>query len=147
MQNVGLDVALKNGRIPISFSPQIEHGFVDLQDLAKVVCSIISDPKHHNYARYELVAENTSYDNIAQLISKEAKKNVHCHILPMKDYLNIMMSSYYVRNEHAEDAIVRMMMYYDRWGVLGNPNVLRYLLGREPTRWKDYLKRELRTSS
>jgi len=115
MQNVALDVAVQSGKIPISFSPNIEHGFVDLDDLAHVVCSIILNPTHHNYARYELVAENISYNNIAQLIARGAQCDVQCHVLPMKDYLKIIMGSHYVRNEQAEDAIVRMMMYYDRW--------------------------------
>ncbi|KIJ27596.1 hypothetical protein M422DRAFT_271199 [Sphaerobolus stellatus SS14] len=141
------DVAVNTGKIAIGFSPFVEHAFVDLNDLALTVLTIIRDPKSHSYACYELVAENISYHNIARLIAQEVRRDVQCEVLSTKDYLALMTGSYYVRNEHAEDAITRIMMYYDRWGLLGNPNVLRFLLGREPTSWTDYLRRELPTDS
>jgi hypothetical protein len=34
-----------------------------------------------------------------------------------------------------------MNRHYDRYGFLGNPNVLRMLLGRSPTSFRDYVLR------
>jgi hypothetical protein len=33
--------------------------------------------------------------------------------------------------------------HYDAHGLIGNPNVLRWMLGREPTRFADFVNREL----
>jgi hypothetical protein len=38
-----------------------------------------------------------------------------------------------------------MNAHYDAHGLIGNPNVLRWILGREPTRFADFVKRELPT--
>ena len=39
-----------------------------------------------------------------------------------------------------------MNAHYDAHGLIGNPNVLRSNLGREPTRFVDFVKRELPTA-
>ncbi|CAF4260040.1 unnamed protein product, partial [Adineta steineri] len=36
-------------------------------------------------------------------------------------------------NEYVQDGFARIMFYYNRWGLTGNNNILRFLLGREPT--------------
>jgi hypothetical protein len=44
-------------------------------------------------------------------------------------------------NEHAIENLVRMFTYYDRWGLMGNPHVLRWLLQREPTSLETFFQR------
>lgn len=138
-------MVLKSGRIPLGFSPFVEHSFIDVTDLAQIARLVILDPKQHNLARYELVAQNISYHDIAKLVAKAATKDIQCEILSQKDFIKHMTGSPYVRNEHAEDSVMRMMVYYDRWGVAGNPNILRWLLGREPITWAEYTLREVRS--
>jgi hypothetical protein len=36
-----------------------------------------------------------------------------------------------------------MFEYYDQWGLAGNSNVLRWLVGREPTSLSGFIQREL----
>ena len=47
-------------------------------------------------------------------------------------------------SEYAFENLVRMFEYYDRWGLAGNPNVLRWLLQREPTSIETFVERTLR---
>jgi len=115
MQNVDLAAALKTGKIHLGFSSSISQGFLDLVDLAAVVLKIIHNPSEHNYARYELVAQNVTYDQIAETISKISRKVVRCQVLDAKEYLAMMNQRGEIRNEYAEDAVLRIMMYYDRW--------------------------------
>ena len=42
---------------------------------------------------------------------------------------------------YAVDNLVRMFEYYDQWGLVGNPNVLRWLLKREPTSLEGFIAR------
>lgn len=41
------------------------------------------------------------------------------------------------------ETMVRMNAHYDAHGLVGNPNVLRWLLGREPTTYRAFVRREL----
>jgi hypothetical protein len=41
----------------------------------------------------------------------------------------------------------RMNAHYDNHGLIGNPNVLRWILGREPNDFAGFVRRELRQSA
>ena len=41
------------------------------------------------------------------------------------------------------DTLCRMNAHYDAHGLVGNPNVLRWVLGRNPTRFEDFVRREM----
>lgn len=40
-----------------------------------------------------------------------------------------------------------MNAHYDRHGLIGNPNVLRWILGREPNDFGGFVRRELLQSA
>ena len=44
-------------------------------------------------------------------------------------------------SEYAVEMLVRMFEYYDQWGLVGNPNVLKWLLKREPTSLEMFIER------
>jgi hypothetical protein len=46
-------------------------------------------------------------------------------------------------SEYEEDAMARLIFYYIRWGLTGNKNILRCMLGREPMSVEDYIVRSL----
>ncbi|KIJ34271.1 hypothetical protein M422DRAFT_782910 [Sphaerobolus stellatus SS14] len=143
MQNVDLDIAQK-GQLPIGFSSTIEHGFLDMLDLITVILKIISNPSAHAMARYELVAENICYEKIAGVLGDVLGREVKCNVMPAKQFLARMNDLGEIKSEYAEDAILRLMQYYDRWGLVGNPNILQWLLEREPVTWETYARRELK---
>ncbi|KIJ46905.1 hypothetical protein M422DRAFT_29092 [Sphaerobolus stellatus SS14] len=144
MQNVDLELALRTRKIPLGYSSDHAQGFVDLVDIAAVVRKILQDPDDHNLARYELVSQNISYKDIAKLVSEAARREIKCDDMTPAEYLATMNSERNIRNEYTEDIVLRILLYYDRWGLVGNSNTLRWLLGREPNSWQSYLKREIR---
>lgn len=144
MQNISISQTLRSGKIPLGYSASISHGFVDLIDVIDVAAKIILNPSPHYFARYELVGQNISYEDIARLISQLSRRTVRCDVMTNVEFLQKMKASGEVHNENAEDSLMRLMVYYDRWGLIGNSNTLRWLLGREPTTWDSYVRRELR---
>jgi hypothetical protein len=48
------------------------------------------------------------------------------------------MGKYTVEN------LIRMFEYYDQWGLVGNPNVLRWLLKRDPASLKSFVQKTLK---
>ena len=115
MQNVSFEHVVTTSKIPIAYSSSVVHGFVDLADFATVARSIILAPNRHNLARYELVGENISYDGVARVVARVCRKDIQCDVLPAKEFVARMKASGEVRSEYAEDAIERLMLYYDRW--------------------------------
>ena len=48
------------------------------------------------------------------------------------------------REEYAIENLGRMFEYYDQWGLIGNPNVLMWVLKREPTSLESFIERTVR---
>jgi len=46
-------------------------------------------------------------------------------------------------DDHRHDAMFRLFDHYGRYGITGNPNVLAWLLGRPPTTFAQYVRRNL----
>ncbi|MEW6084852.1 MAG: hypothetical protein AB1607_09675 [Chloroflexota bacterium] len=44
-------------------------------------------------------------------------------------------------NRYAVENLTRMFEYYDKRGLVGNPNVLKWILKREPTSLASYVGR------
>ncbi|TFY51609.1 hypothetical protein EVG20_g10922 [Dentipellis fragilis] len=146
MQNVSIADVLKSGHINIPWEPSVLHGFLDLDDLGAVAVSILLSPEKHVRARYELVGQNLTYDEVAQVFTKFNKTRGG----PAVESVKIEQEAFFARFEvggrrlesWTKNAFHRMMTYYDERGLPGSTNILRYLLGREPTTWKALLERE-----
>jgi hypothetical protein len=41
------------------------------------------------------------------------------------------------------DGLIKMFDYYASYGLIGNPRVLNWLLGRQPATLMDFLKRQI----
>jgi len=115
MQNIAISQTVRSGKIPLGYSPSISHGFVDLLDVIEVIVKIILNPSQHNYARYELVGQNITYDDIARVISRISRKNVRCEVMSSSTFVAKMKYGGEVTSEYAEDSLTRLLVYFDRW--------------------------------
>ena len=146
LQNIDVGEAVRTGVHRKPYSPQTRLSHVDLDDVTDVAAAVVGDPAHH-YATYELCGDDyVSEATIAQVISEVSGVPVTAEYLP----LSLIASSERQQVEEAEfpyDAMYRLFGHYDRYGIVGNSNVLRWLLGREPTRLLEYVRRELSTGA
>ena len=121
MQNVALPQAVETGVIPLGFSSSVLTGFIDLDDLATVTRSIILSPGRHFLAQYELVGQNASYEDVSRIVARVCRRDVQCNVLSRKEFIGRMKATGELQNEYAEDAVERLMVYYDRWQVQSSP--------------------------
>ncbi|KAL6303958.1 NAD-P-binding protein [Sparassis latifolia] len=139
MQNVDLKHVQETGLLPAEYSPDVLQGYLDLPDLAAVARTILLDPAPHNRARYELVGQNCTFEDVAKEISKHTGKKIICAPIAREAIVSTVKYGQY-----AQEALDRMLYYYDTRGIPGNNNVLRWLLGHEPTTWGALLRRDLK---
>ena len=139
MQNTSPVQAVKTGTLPVGYNPDNEMGFIDLRDLADVTKRIIDEPEKHYRARYELCGENASYTQYAQLISQVSGEQVQA-VKVDGLALDKRVSN---GDRNFEDRFARMFYYYDRWGLVGNSNILGWLLGTTPRTLEGFIKDSL----
>ncbi len=137
------DIADK-GVMNLMWSFDVLQGYLDLQDYAEATLKILSNPQLHDRASYEFLGDNQTARDVARLISKHSGKNIKCETLQWemaKEKMPMLQNI----SEYEEDAFARLFFYYNRWGLTGNKNILRFILGREPNSVEDYVVRSLKT--
>jgi uncharacterized protein YbjT (DUF2867 family) len=135
------------GMHAMPFSIDEACSVADLADLAEVTARVVLEsradgatPGKHHYATYELGGpEPLSQRDMAGILSEELGRSVVAQALPLD-----VMAERARAAGLSEDRIEQMRVmnaHYDRHGFRGNPNVLTMLLGRPPTRYRDYVRR------
>jgi len=139
MQNSNPVEAVKSGFWPLTYNPDNEMGFIDLRDLAQVIKLVIDNAQKHYRARYELCGENLSYTKYAELIAKVSGKAVE-----IRKVNGLKIAKRASRGDtDFEDRMNRMFFYHDRWGLVGNSNILEWLLRQKARTLEGYIKDSL----
>lgn len=112
---------------------------VDLEDLAEAT-ALVTLGEDHAYATYELAGpEALTQVQMAQVLAQKLGRPVTARAIPFPELQRRARAA-----GASEDRVAQMLVmnqHYDRHGMRGNPNVLRWLLGREPRRFADYVDR------
>ncbi len=131
MQNLlaGWKNIIGEGVLRVPYSVESKFSFIDLEDLAEAARIVLTESNHKN-AIYELAGTPPlSHVEVAEILSRVLNREVQPDMEEISEWrLRVKGLS-----EYAMDNLVKMFEYYDQWGVVGNPNVLRWLLKREPT--------------
>jgi uncharacterized protein YbjT (DUF2867 family) len=145
MQNLLADWKniVKNGVLRIPYSVRADFSFIDLEDLAEAVKVVLTEPNHKN-AIYELAGTSPiSHVEVAKILSGVLDRDVRAEEEKISDWkLHVKGLS-----EYALENLIKMFEYYDQWGLVGNPNVLKWLIKKEPTSLESFIERTLNESN
>lgn len=144
MQNLlaGWRNIVEEGILRVPYSVEAKFSFLDLEDLAEAARIVLTESGHAN-AIYELAGTNpTSHAKVAEIFRRVLGRDVRAEKQEIGEWRLRAGGS----SENAMENLVRMFEYYDRWGLAGNPNVLRWLLKREPASIEAFIGRTLRSS-
>lgn len=144
MQNLlaGWKSIIDEGVLRVPYSVNSKFSFVDLEDIAEAAKIVLTEPSHVN-AIYELAGTlPMSHMEVAEIFGHVLNRDVQAVKLEIRDWRlraeQNTMSKYTVEN------LIRMFEYYDQWGLVGNPNVLRWLLKRDPASLKSFVQKALK---
>jgi uncharacterized protein YbjT (DUF2867 family) len=133
---------IENGVLRVPYSVDSKFSFVDLEDVAEAAKVALTEPNHKN-AIYELVGTiPMSHVEVAEIIGRVLKCDVRAEKEEIRDW-RLRVAGL---TEYAMENLVKMFEYYDQWGLVGNLNVLRWLLKREPTSIKSFIEKTLSIS-
>lgn len=121
------------------FNTHVKFNVADLIDLADAAAKVALEDGHL-YATYELAGpESLSQDDMAKIISDVLKRNITARQIPLDEMAAKAKAA--GANDLRIETMRKMNGHYDHSGFLGNANVMRWLLGREPTQYKGYVQR------
>jgi uncharacterized protein YbjT (DUF2867 family) len=149
MQNLlaGWKSIVEEGMLRVPYSVEAKFSFLDLEDLAETA-RIVLTGSHHKHAVYELAGtEPMSHVEAAGVLSRVLRREVRAEREEIGDW-RLRAERSAAQSKRAQglsgytlENLVRMFEYYDQWGLAGNPNVLRWVLKREPTALEEFVER------
>jgi NAD(P)H dehydrogenase (quinone) len=131
---------LEDGLLRVPYSVDAKFSFVHLEDIAEAAKIVLTGSNHKN-ATYELAGTSPiSHVEVAEILSQSLKREVQAEKEEIRDW-RLHVTGF---SEYAIENLVKMFEYYDQWGLVGNPNVLRWLLKREPSTLEVFINENLK---
>lgn len=133
MQNVlaGWQRIAAEGVYQVPYPVMTPFSLVDLADVATAAAMVLTEPGHSG-AIYELAgSEILTPAAMAVLLGDEVGREVTAVFQPLDEWQT--QAELAGLDTYAIAMLRRMFVYYARHGFCGNSNMLRWLLGREPT--------------
>lgn len=126
-------------RVPFEaqFDPEIPFAFLSLLDLAEISAKVIQERQRHYFATYGLVSTSPMpYKDYIQQVGAKLNVDFDLSVLPFEKAVDANCTSAWGTTDVPQatrDGPERLVLYYNKRGLLGNPNICSWLLGRSPT--------------
>ncbi len=138
------NMVLETGIHAMPFSAKMKFSVADLHDLAEATAVVAIEEGHDN-ATYQLAGpEQLSQTDMAEILSSLTGKDIIAQAKSLEQFEADARSG--GMPEARLQTMLKMNAHYDSHGLVGNPNVLRWILGREPTHFREFVTRDLLTS-
>ncbi|KAH0842202.1 hypothetical protein AYO21_00174 [Fonsecaea monophora] len=128
------------GTFMAPFNPAVRMSFSAVRDHAEVAVKVIRERERHFFAAYQLVSTlPITTAEYVQAIGDVLGMRFDIKRIPLEQAAEMFVKMTYgvdragEMNQTFKDAPERMLLYYNSRGLLGNPGVLEWLLGRKPT--------------
>ncbi|KAJ5587522.1 uncharacterized protein N7459_003287 [Penicillium hispanicum] len=151
------------------WNPNIPNSVVALHDLAEAAAKVLTEREAHFFAQYPLCSTMPVSDStIIAVIEKHLGKKIEVLTPSFEEGVENCIqylfggaeSAVYAGEQVAEDLkraaadgelrpditrdeAERLVLFYNRRGLKGNPRVLRWLIGREPTTVDEWVQAQL----
>ena len=141
MQNLlaGWKLITEDGVLRNPYPVETRLSLVDLEDVAEAAAMVLTK-RGHTGATYELVSTlPLTQTEVAAILSDAMGRPVRAEAEPLEAWAARARSA--GLGDYQLATLIRMFQYYERYGLIGNPNMLRWLLGREPTALVEFARR------
>ncbi|MBM4423685.1 MAG: NAD-dependent epimerase/dehydratase family protein [Chloroflexi bacterium] len=140
MQNIlaGWESITQRGVFTAPYPAETRLSLVDLHDVAEAAAIVLTDPTHAG-ATYELVGTPPmSQTEVAASLSRGLGRAVRAESESIQSWEQRSRAA--GLGEYQIDTLIKMFRYYERHGLHGNPNTLRWLLARPPTTFDQFVE-------
>jgi NAD(P)H dehydrogenase (quinone) len=144
MQNVAAawEEIVTQGRYPVPYSLETCLSLVDLEDVACAAALVLTEPGQIG-ATIELVGTPAMTQlEIAETLSGQLGRPVTAEVVPREAWARRARAA--GLGDYQVMALTKMFHYYEEFGLMGNSNALRGLLGRQTATFAEFVERIVR---
>lgn len=133
---------MEHGAFSVPYPAEARISLVDLEDVAEAAATVLTDSGHAG-ATYELVGTAAlTQTKVADILSRKFGRPVRVESQPIDAWGEQARAS--GMGDYQRETLIKMFRYYERYGLVGNPNVLGWLLRRPPTTFEAFIERMIR---
>ena len=136
--------AFERGVFELSWSLDRRQSVVDLDDVTDVAVQVLLNSAEHAAATYELVAPGrfTAHE-LGAIIGGVMGRQIDVRQIDADTYAKAWLGARDpARATHELSVLRSISARYSAHDFVGNPNVLTWLLGRAPTTYEEFVRRE-----
>lgn len=141
MQNIlaGWDKIRNQGIYTIPYRGETQIALIDLEDVGAVAVTVLTQPGHIG-ATYELVGTPPlTQFAVAEILATALRRPIQVETITQMEWERNARAG--GLSDYAIKTLLAMFVYYEEVGLVGNPNVLGWLLGRPPTSLTEFVRR------
>ena len=144
MSPIKLRHVFDQGVFELMWSLDRSQSVVDLDDVTDVAVLALTDSARHAAATYELVAPGRfTAHQLADIISRVVERPIQVREINAETFAAALLGAGDLSTrQHEVNALQTISDYNGTHDFVGNPNVLTWLLGHEPTSYEQFVRRE-----
>jgi NAD(P)H dehydrogenase (quinone) len=128
----------QEGIYVLPYAPHTRLSMVDLEDVATVAAKVLTTPEHSG-AIYELSGPQALTQlEVAETIARALGHPVQVKTINRQDWDQQAQLS--DMPDYARKTLLKMFEYYERFGFVGNPHILEYLLGHRARFFSEFIE-------
>ena len=135
---------------PVWWDPDTSFAYIALHDLGLAATKFLLERETHFFTAYELCGTGMmSHMEQCEIAGKVIGKTITPVLTGFSKAVDDFVSWKYGEDvpSYSRDATERLFLYYNRHGLPGNPNLLRWILGREPTSFQTWAEEQVKGSN
>ncbi|KAL1599824.1 hypothetical protein SLS60_007629 [Paraconiothyrium brasiliense] len=142
---IGMFAKQEQPVFPAAWSTDTKFSWIATRDLAAAMHTVLVGREKHFYAQYPLVSTHVplSFGEAMHIISSKTGREVKIEQLEFRKAVDAVLLRLYGTtdglDQRTRDTAQRMVLYYDNRGIVGNSNVLEWLIGRGATQFVDWV--------
>lgn len=129
------------GILAIPYPPEARLSLVDVGDVGEAAAIVVTEPGHQG-ATYELCGTGPmSQHEVAGILAGVLGLPIRAEMVALDEWEKSAKEA--GLGAYAVATLKQMFASYAAHGLVGNPNVLRWLLGRKPTTVSEFARRSI----
>lgn len=146
------------------WNPDMQNSLVALRDLGEAAAKVLHEGEKHYFAQYQLTSTMPRSDgDVIRIIEQIIKKDIKARVVPLEAATQSVLGWLFakeldssqgslptaaantgdIRPDITQDEMERIVLFSNRRGLRVSPNIMRWLLGREPTSVEEWVRLEL----
>ena len=147
LDTFNLQQTISSGIGMCPWSPDIRFTHTCLYDYAEMSAEVLEEREKHYLAQYQAVSTHAmSYRNRCETLGRIIGKEIKAEMIPLEKTMGGEETEKMfgiTPHPSSRDAVHRLILYYNHHGLRGNPNVMGWILGRDPMSWEEWINIEL----